>query len=77
MNSEFLNVNPPNQFSEWVVENLNRCFNRENMTGACEKNIKDFPEDKELFQNLIIEMFMYSHSKVFNYYQEQLKKEIN
>jgi len=75
LSKSFINENPPSFFSYWVVENLSRCFSRDNMIDACKLNIEDHPEDKHLFENLIDEMYMYSHSKVLNHYKEMLRNE--
>jgi hypothetical protein len=78
MEKVFLNQNPSEQFTLWVIKNLKQCFSRDSLIVACEANKKNHPEDKDLFDNLINEMHMFSHIDVLKYYQgiqmEQLTK---
>ena len=70
MERKFSNVNPPIHFTNWVIKNLKMCFSRDSIIEASESNKKFHPEDADLFNNLINEMYLFSHSEVLNYYNE-------
>jgi hypothetical protein len=77
MEKVFLNQNPSEQFTFWAVKNLEQCFSRDSLIMASEANKKNHPEDKELFDNFINEMYKYSHSDVLKYYREVKKEKLN
>lgn len=68
MEFRFKNTECPLVFVEWVIKNLKISFSRDNIIQACELNIRDHPEQEQLFRNFIEEMYFFSHHQVYVYY---------
>lgn len=63
------NENAPAYFSEWVIRNLRQTYSKEAMVKACISNITDFPEQRQLFENFLMEMNVNTHQELLAYYE--------